>query len=105
MKKVIILIIIGLSIVSCNGYIGGFDDNRTFTQFVFINRSSHEIDILLKDPTWNEGDTIHIEPHDGLWKHTIEGDHYGSGLDWAKVIFDGKESFIFDSFSNLPYNP
>lgn len=106
MKKVIILIIIGLSIISCNGYIGGFDDyNRTFTQFVFINRSSHSIDILLKDFAWNEGDTIHVEAHGGLWKHTIDGEFYGHSFDWAKIIFDGKESFIYDSFSNLPHNP
>ena len=106
MKKFIIFIIIGLSIISCNGYIGGFDDNnRTFTQIIFINRSSHEIDILLKDPAWNEGDTIHVEAHGGLWKHTIEGESYGYSFDWAKVIFDGKDSFIYDSFSNLPQNP
>jgi len=112
MKKIIIFIIISSVLTGCKGYFGGLDDsNVAFSQFVIINKSSHDIDLVIRETDWFPQDTIHVEPHDGLWKHTVEYADtiydYNMGLKWAKVIFDGKESFVYDSqsSSSLSFNP
>lgn len=110
MKKNIIFILVSLILCSCKGYIGGFDDgNIEFRQIVLINRSSHEIDFIVKNTKWMPQDTVHLEPYNGLWKYTDKSEHIHSDMafNWVQVVFDGKDSFFYDDghASPIAYNP
>lgn len=103
-----ILLILSILMNGCQGYIGGLDDSDIkIVQLVFMNRSSHDIEIIIKDPCWSEDpDTIRLEKGNGLWKHD-----FGSGYayrnyfyDEAEIVVDGQERFYFEDM-NLPYSP
>ena len=93
---------------SCQGYVGGLDDsNIRIVQLVFMNRSSHDIDIIIKDPIWSESpDTITLEKGNGLWKRDFGREyayrnHY---YDEVEIMVDGKDRFFFEDTS-IPYSP
>lgn len=103
-----ILLLSVILLNGCQGYIGGLDDsNAQFVQLVFINRSSHDIDLIIKDPVWSEGpDTIRLEKGNGLWKREFGEDYLYTNhfYDEAEIVADGREKFLFES-TGIPYSP
>ena len=84
----------------CEGYIGGIDDsNIRESQIVMVNRSSHEIEVSInRSELISPSDTIFLEPHNGLWKFTTEGEHYNFHFnnDIMTLIFDDDRKICID---------
>lgn len=103
-----ILLTLCILLYGCRGYIGGLDDSNTqIVQLVFMNRSSHDIEIIIKDPAWSvKPDTIRLEKGNGLWKRNFGSEyaytnHY---FDEAEIVVEGGERFLFEGIS-IPYSP
>lgn len=84
----------------CSGYIGGIDDsNIRETQIVMVNRSSHSIEVTVNlSELISPSDTIFLEPHNGLWKFTKEGEHHSLHFDndIMTLIFDGERKISIE---------
>ncbi|MBQ8170065.1 MAG: hypothetical protein IJZ98_04925 [Bacteroidales bacterium] len=99
--------------VGCKGYIGGIDDaDIKFSQIVMVNRSSHEIRVNVSNSkVVSPQDTIYLEPKNGLWKKTKEGQHFDFSLndgimtltfeDGRKVCFDSVFPYEIENPVNL----
>ncbi len=109
MKHSIYIVLISSILLSgCRGYIGGLDDGNTqIVQLVLMNRSSHDIEIIIKDPAWSAmPDTIRLEKENGLWKRDfgIEYAYTNHYFDEAEIVVEGGERFLFDGIS-IPHSP
>jgi hypothetical protein len=106
--SIYILLMLSILLNGCQGYIGGLDDsNVQIVQLVFMNRSSHDIELIVKDPCWSEEpDTIRLEKGNGLWKHDFGSEYTYTNhfFDEAEIVVDGKERFLFED-TNIPYSP
>ena len=94
-----------LMAAGCKGYIGGIDDaDIRFSQIVMVNRSSHEIRVnVSKSEIFSPQDTIFLEPENGLWKKTKEGQHFNFTLTTGimTLTFEDGRRVCFDSV--FPY--
>ena len=94
-----------LMAAGCKGYIGGIDDaDIKFSQIVMVNRSSQDIRINVnKSEIVSPQDTIYLEPENGLWKKTREGQHFDFSLTSGimTLTFEDGRKVCFDSV--FPY--
>lgn len=94
-----------LMAAGCKGYIGGIDDaDIKFSQIVMVNRSSQDIRINVnKSEIVSPQDTIYLEPENGLWKKTREGQHFDFSLTSGimTLTFENGRKVCFDSV--FPY--
>lgn len=94
-----------LTAAGCKGYIGGIDDaNIRFSQIVMVNRSSQGIRVNVSNSEiLNAQDTIYLEPENGLWKKTREGQHSNFTLTTGimTLTFEDGRRVCFDSV--FPY--
>lgn len=105
-----------LMAAGCKGYIGGIDDaDIKISQIVMVNRSSHEIHVNVSNSKIiSPQDTIYLEPENGLWKKTKEGQHFDFSLtsgimtltfeDGRKVCFDSVFPYEIENPVNLNDN-
>ena len=94
-----------LMAAGCKGYIEGIDDaDIKFSQIVMVNRSSQDIRINVnKSEIVSPQDTIYLEPENGLWKKTREGQHFDFSLTSGimTLTFEDGRKVCFDSV--FPY--
>ncbi len=95
----------------CKGYIGGFDDSDIQgMQAVFINKSQHDLTLIINDEFWsshNGPDTVRIEPVNGLTIFEYNDPYSSTGIfDEAALMIDGDKTLIhYDASMELPGNP